>query len=32
MDIDADFSHQTFFPPCLDDMVPPDHPARYVRD
>ena len=30
--IDDDLSQQWMFPPSLDDMLPADHPARFVRD
>lgn len=30
--IDADFSKQFLFPPSLEDFVPPEHPARFIRE
>ena len=30
--IDADFSKTFLFPPALEDFLPSDHPARFVRE
>lgn len=30
--IDADFSKTYLFPPAIEDFVPPDHPARFIRE
>jgi transposase len=30
--IDADYSQQFLFPPCLEDFVPAGHPSRLVRE
>lgn len=30
--IEADFSQQWILPPALEDFIPPDHAARFVRD
>lgn len=31
-EIDADYSQQYLLPPSVEDWVPADHPARFVRD
>lgn len=30
--MDADYEQSFLFPPCVEDWVGPDHPARFIRD
>jgi len=30
--IDVDYGEQYLLPPCIEDWVPPTHPARFIRE